>query len=48
MGLLNTIARFTFGLLLIGTTRLAAQGNCQSVDDAMNKVVTIPVKILLE
>ena len=36
--LLYTIAGFTFGLVLMGAKPLAAQGNCQAVDDAMNKV----------
>jgi hypothetical protein len=43
--MLCTIAGFTFGLSLIGTTPLAAQGNCQAVDDAMDKVITTPTHI---
>ena len=35
----------TFGVALMGSTPLAAQGGCQLVDDAMNKVTTIPTHI---
>jgi len=45
ISLQSTIIGFTFGFLLIDTPRLAAQSNCQSVDDAMNKVVTSPTHI---
>jgi hypothetical protein len=43
--LLCTVAGFVFGLSLMGATPLAAQGNCQAVDDAMNKVFTTPTHI---
>jgi hypothetical protein len=43
--LLCTIAGFIFELALMGATPLAAQGNCQAVDDAMNKVMTTPTHI---
>jgi hypothetical protein len=35
----------TFGMALIGVEPLAAQGGCQAVDDAMNKVITVPTHI---
>ena len=34
------IRTYTDAAALIGTTPLAAQGNCKPVDDAMNKVFT--------
>jgi len=42
---MDFIIRFTFGILLIGATRLAAQDNCQPTYDAMNKVMTTPTHI---
>jgi hypothetical protein len=35
----------TFGTALIGTVPLAAQSGCQAVDEAMNKVMTVPTHI---
>src|ERR1700730_2851506 len=35
----------TFGTALLGSTPLAAQGGCQLVDDAMNKVIAVPTHI---
>lgn len=35
----------TFGIALMGASPLAAQGGCQVVDDAMNKVTTVPAHI---
>jgi hypothetical protein len=35
----------TFGIALLGATPLAAQSGCQAVDDAMNKVMTVPAHI---
>jgi hypothetical protein len=35
----------TFGMALIGATPLAAQTGCQPVEDAMNKVMTLPTHI---
>ena len=35
----------TFGMALIGTAPLAAQSGCQAVDDARNKVMTVPTHI---
>jgi hypothetical protein len=43
--LLWGMAVFAFGLSLIGATPLVAQGNCQPVDDAMNKVMAVPTHI---
>ena len=43
--LLATVAVFTIGLLLIGSTPLSAQGNCQPVLDAMSKVFATPSHI---
>jgi hypothetical protein len=43
--LLATVAVFTVGLLLIGSTQLSAQGNCQPVSDAMSKVFATPSHI---
>ena len=43
--LLCTMVGFTFGLSLIAATPLAPQGNCKLVDDAMDKVITIPTHI---
>jgi hypothetical protein len=33
------------GLLLIGVAPLAAQGGCQPVDEALNKVISVPTHI---
>jgi hypothetical protein len=35
----------TFGMALMGAAPLAAQSGCQAVDDAMNKVMTVPTHI---
>ena len=43
--LLCIMLGLTFGLSLIGSTPLAAQSGCQPVDDAMNKVMTVPSHI---
>jgi hypothetical protein len=43
--LLCTMLGLTFGLSLIGPTSLAAQGGCQPVDEAMNKVMNVPTHI---
>lgn len=43
--LLWAMAVFTLGLSLIGATPLAAQGNCQSVLDALSKVFATPSHI---
>ena len=45
MRLLIIILGFTVGLLRTGTTRLAAQDNCQPLYDAMSKVMTTPTHI---
>jgi hypothetical protein len=42
---LSIIVGFTFGLPLIGATRLPAQDNCQPTYDAMSKVMTTPTHI---
>jgi hypothetical protein len=42
---LRSIVALTFGFALMGTTPLAAQSGCQVVDDAMNKVMTVPTHI---
>ena len=42
---LGNVFALTFGVALMGSTPLAAQGGCQLVDDAMNKVTTIPTHI---
>jgi hypothetical protein len=42
---LCTIAVLTFGIALMGGAPLAAQGGCQAVDDARNKVMTVPTHI---
>ena len=42
---MDIIIRFTFGILLIGATRLAAKDNCQPTYDALNKVMTTPTHI---
>ena len=39
------VVALPFGLSLIGPTPLAAQGGCQPVDEAMNKVMTVPTHI---
>jgi hypothetical protein len=36
---------FTSGLWLMGAAPLAAQSGCQLIDDAMNKVMTVPTHI---
>jgi hypothetical protein len=43
--LLGSMLGLTFGLSLIGPTSLPAQGGCQLVDEAMNKVMTVPSHI---
>lgn len=43
--LLCTVLGLTFGLSRIGPTPLAAQGGCQPVDEAMNKIMTVPTHI---
>jgi hypothetical protein len=42
---LCTTVVLTFGVALAGATPLAAQSGCQVVDDAMNKVMTVPTHI---
>jgi hypothetical protein len=42
---LRNIGALTFGIVLMGTTPLTAQSGCQPVDDAMNKVITVPAHI---
>lgn len=42
---LFNIAVLTFGIALAGATPLAAQGDCHPVDDALNKVITVPTHI---
>jgi hypothetical protein len=36
---------FTYGFWLMGAAPLPAQTGCQPVDDAMNKVMTVPTHI---
>ena len=43
--LLGSGVGLAVGLWLIGATPLAAQGGCQPVDDAMNKVISVPTHI---
>jgi hypothetical protein len=43
--LLYMMIGFAFALPLVGVTPLAAQSGCQAVDDAMNKVMTVPTHI---
>lgn len=43
--LLCTLFGLTFALSLTGATPRAAQGNCQPVFDALNKVITTPTHI---
>lgn len=45
MRLLCVVLGFTFVLSLMGPAPLKAQSGCQSVDDAMNKVMTVPTHI---
>jgi hypothetical protein len=44
---LLSAAGFTFGLLLTGSTRLAAQDPCQPTYDAMSKVMSTPTHIYM-
>jgi hypothetical protein len=42
------LAGLTFGLGLAGGSPLAAQNSCQAVNDAMNKVTTVPTHIYMD
>jgi hypothetical protein len=42
---LCSIVVLTFGIALMGVMPIAAQSGCQPLDDAMNKVMTVPTHI---